>query len=146
MAIGRRFCFAVALATLPALLSCSRERTGPAQPGMDENTLYELEAGCGRDARDWFAKAHGHDRPAITEVRDFASHYHRGSNRCLAVLGRTVARHYVSYEIVNVNESTVVGSFLLNAGETPPVRCEMDGKHCASSDEWRALTGPYLHE
>jgi len=143
MARPRLICSMPLAALLALLASCSRQSPPPT---LDHKALEELEAGCSRDARDWFAKVHGKDRVPPDQYRDFASHYHAGSSRCLAVLNTTVVKGYVSTQIVDVHRGIIAGTFLANAGETQPAKCEMDGKRCHSSDEWRALTGPYLHE
>ena len=135
----------VTLSALLTLVGCSREAGSP-HSVLDQQALGELDAKCGREAKAWYATAHGNDRPPASEVRDLASHYHAGSHRCLAVFSTTVARGYVSTEIIDVDDNTLVGAYRLNAGQNQPVECEINGKPCSSSEEWRSLTDAYLHQ
>ena len=110
---------------------------------------YELRAECGRDARAVAAEfVADFRRDQQQEVESgLNSHYSSRKQRCYAHIWLTFGSSISRSFLVDVDENRQLGEFneqLLP--KTQVYRCILADKTCATSDEWLALTKPYMEQ
>lgn len=110
------------------------------------DSLYEYQAACGRDARDWAEKKWR--QPGPGSLPDFANHYNTKLARCFVFWTNALGGKpgSATSELVDVNENMTVGSYFQAGDSDKPTRCEVEDKQCYSSKQWSALVSPYIHD
>jgi hypothetical protein len=163
---------AAALAATVALASCGEksqaplaqmtapEIAKPAPPSTpDPRAVYELRERCGKDAQAWF---HHYYEENVSKVpgyslinSSFTSHYNERMNMCFAVVNSLTSVHddktnasklFDSRSLADVLENKDRGTFAKFSDMNAPMGCSVDGKNCASAQEWEGLTKPFMEQ
>jgi hypothetical protein len=113
---------------------------------------------CGRIVREWFKQFYGTGEKsgygAQTQT-GYSNHYNSALNRCFALLSTTATTKDAktgrtslsdSKSLTDVNDNKDVGSYFRFISPDHMMMCDMDGKHCSSSEEWDAWAQPYMEQ
>jgi len=134
----------------------SQQMVSSAAPIRDQRLTSEMPEKCGRDAKEWFKEFHEGDSaplgPVITLQNEYRNHYSERLSRCYVMVFQTqeismahkppVTTHNML--LVDVSENREVGRFFDNHSGAVPTKCTLDGRSCASQEEWQSLAAEYM--
>jgi hypothetical protein len=131
--------------------------------GAQAQSLKEkLSEQCKKRATEVFAKKSGGHAPVTTDTRwtftTYQSHYNSRSNKCFYLLKRESQREnyrdnrglHKMIMLLDLHENKSIGSY--EGMTTEPTMeekafdCFVQGKRCASEEEWRALIKAFMEE
>ena len=134
-----------AIATVLILVGASLAYS---QPNKD---LYELQARCGQQAADVFAR----DYVPVQNTKDgqrlmnYENHFSQRLNKCffLEILVVVEKRKWSKQmRLFDLNENKEYGSYFDSDATPRYVNCYVRDARCSSEEEWRKLAKPYLED
>jgi hypothetical protein len=116
---------------------------------------YELQARCGNQARDIYAKDWNSNEIANTKdgqiVTSFENHYNLTLNKCFYLFTATSyitkgaqPSSNLSLILLDVNDNSEIGEFYQSQNQDKPSWCYVSDTTCHSKGEWQSLIKPYM--